>query len=295
MIPRALSEWSLQSIRDLLAMGMFEPDTFDWKETLPVSKDEEGKRRLRKTCAAFANSFGGFIIFGIKDRRDLSVDERLIGMNAAFELPREFGNYPAGCSPSVEWTPLQPAIRLANGNMLHVVSIPRSWRAPHAVGNAERGWEFPKRTNKGNEGMSLEEIRNAFTRLAETRRSLVALSRNLELNRNAWSQKLADLNEGKSVYLGESLTRALEDFMSAPVFENEIPFNDVAAVWQWAKRSDRLVEIFTAPINVVPAKDAARQGLLNIFNRAVPTCDKLIATITRILRRLEDTPQPDIA
>ena len=71
MIPQALGEWTVESVRRLLELGAHEGDRFELKEALPHSKDEAGKDRLRKTCAAFANSFGGFIIFGVKDQRDL--------------------------------------------------------------------------------------------------------------------------------------------------------------------------------------------------------------------------------
>src|SRR5688500_6671916 len=108
-------------------MGMYEPDAFDWKEMLPHSRGEPDKDRLRKSCASFANSAGGFLIFGVKDSRSLAVDDRLAGINAADELPRDFGNFPALCYPPVEWRPLQPAIALPNGRVIHVIEIPKSW------------------------------------------------------------------------------------------------------------------------------------------------------------------------
>ena len=45
--------------------------------------------------------------------------------------------------------------------MIHVVHVAASSRRPHAVSEDERWW-FCKRTNKGTESMSYEEVRGAF-------------------------------------------------------------------------------------------------------------------------------------
>ena len=59
MIPETLAGWNLEVVRALVEQGVFETDRFDFKETLPHSKDEKGKSRLRRDVAAFANSGGG--------------------------------------------------------------------------------------------------------------------------------------------------------------------------------------------------------------------------------------------
>jgi hypothetical protein len=60
MVPESLGGWSLASIRQLVAAGVFETRRFDFKEMLP--RDDAGKQRLRKTFAAFANAEGGFLV-----------------------------------------------------------------------------------------------------------------------------------------------------------------------------------------------------------------------------------------
>jgi predicted HTH transcriptional regulator len=71
--PTALQDWTLDYITSLLTQGAFEPDSFDFKETLPHSKNASDKLHLRKTIAAFANSGGGFLIYGIKEDRDRTI------------------------------------------------------------------------------------------------------------------------------------------------------------------------------------------------------------------------------
>ena len=154
---------------------MFESDRFDFKEMLPLKKAEPDKIGLKKLCAAFANSDGGFLIFGVKDNKDLSAADRIVGLDPAQDFPVQFGNYPGASEPSLSgaWSFRNPPIMLGNGRVVHVVHVPPSPRRPHGVLEEQRWW-FCKRTNKGTEVMSHEEIRMSFQDL-ETRRSKLAL------------------------------------------------------------------------------------------------------------------------
>jgi predicted HTH transcriptional regulator len=175
MIPQQLSDWSIESISEILITGRFETETFDFKEKLPDSKDEKAKERLRKTCCAFANSDGAFIVFGILDDKSKPPEKRLVGLSPNNDFPEHFGNYPRSCAPSIYWTFLNPPLPLPDGNILHIVHIPKSWKAPHATGDSDNGWNFTKRTNKGNEGMGIEEIRSGFLGYYEKRLKLQLL------------------------------------------------------------------------------------------------------------------------
>ena len=67
MLPTSLDDWTLNVVIELLQTGAFESEHFDYKEMLPHSGDQGAKDRLRKTCCAFANTDGGFIVFGVSD------------------------------------------------------------------------------------------------------------------------------------------------------------------------------------------------------------------------------------
>ncbi len=175
VVPHILTDWSVTTIVELLEKDMFETDRFDYKQALPDSDDARGKGRLRHACCAFANSDGGFIVFGIADDRFKTSTERLVGMDPAMDFPQHFGNYPKNCVQSIEWDFLNPPLKLDTGNVIHVVEIPKSWKAPHASGNQEEGWSFKKRTNQGTEGMTIEEIRSAFLGVYEKRLKLQLL------------------------------------------------------------------------------------------------------------------------
>jgi len=175
MIPKTLAEWDIDTLVDLLTKGYFESEEFDFKGHLPHSNDDRGKRRLVKTCCAFANSNGGFLIFGVSDDTSVPVQDRLVGLDSAFDLPEQFGSYPQKCMPTVQWDFKNPPISLENGRVIHIIHIGRSWNAPHSFEVDNDGRCFAKRTNKGNEPMSYEEIRMAFLQYYEKRLKLQLL------------------------------------------------------------------------------------------------------------------------
>ncbi|MSQ09678.1 MAG: ATP-binding protein [Dehalococcoidia bacterium] len=157
---------------DLLAKGTWENEAFDFKEKLPP--DEKGKDQLRRTCAAFVNSSGGRLIIGVKDDRELAPKDRAVGLPSNLDFPVQFGSFPALVEPSVDWSFQNPPLVLPSGSVIHVVSIPPSWKAPHWV-KLNSGFVFPKRTNKRNDTMSYLEVQNAFLGLYEKRLKLQLL------------------------------------------------------------------------------------------------------------------------
>jgi Putative DNA-binding domain len=175
---------------------MFENETFDYKQSLPNSRDDNGKGRLRRVCCAFANSQGGFIVFGISDDRSQSPEDRLLGVDSNLDFPQQFGNYPKTCNPSIEWNFLNPPLNLQSGNVLHIVEIPKSWKAPHATGDRETGWRFTKRTNQGDEGMTVDEVRQVFLGYYEKRLKLQLLRAELEALK-AQASQAANVSQGQ--------------------------------------------------------------------------------------------------
>lgn len=201
MIPTALNDWTLETIKLLLGSGFIESDRLDWKEMLPHKRDEKDKERLRQTCAALANASGGFLVFGVKDNSALTPDARIVGMEASSELAAHFGNYASECIPPVQWEHRNPPLLLASGRVVFVVHIPPSWRAPHAVRTGSRDLAFWKRTNKGNEQMAYDDIRASFEGRRHRERVLKALKVELIMIERA----LRDLCDNRDPFGGLDL------------------------------------------------------------------------------------------
>jgi len=167
VIPDTLDGWTLEKIHEIAAAGVTENDLFDFKADLQPPEHQ------RKTVAAFANSDGGFLVFGVTN------DRRVEGV-ANTELARDFGSkLGEDLSPSVEFRfGVRPHV-LPSGRFLYVAHVPKSPRAPHAV-YVNGAWTFLKRTAAGsNEPMTYEEIRLAFQDTENRRTKLALLSSEL--------------------------------------------------------------------------------------------------------------------
>jgi hypothetical protein len=180
LVPNQLSEWTIDAITTLLVQGYRETEVFDFKEMLPDTRNRTAKRDLDTDCAAFANAGGGFLIFGVADDSSKKPVDRVVGIDPATDFPEHFGAYARRCEPSVKWRFRNPALRLPSGRVVHVVEIPRSWEAPHAVKDENGGLLFPKRTNKGTELMSYNEIRLTYLGYYEKRLKLQLLMAELQ-------------------------------------------------------------------------------------------------------------------
>jgi len=151
IVPATLAGWTLQKIEETARASITENDLFDLKADLQTAEHE------RKTVAAFANSAGGFLVFGVTN------DRRIEGVSNT-ELVRDFGIHLRDkMSPSVEFRFADRPHPLPNGRLVYVAHVPRSARAPHAV-YVNGAWAFLKRSPAGsNDPMTYEEIHAAFT------------------------------------------------------------------------------------------------------------------------------------
>lgn len=168
MIPASLTGWTLDVVRRVAASAITENDIFDLKADLQPAEHQ------RKIVAAFANTRGGYLVFGVDN------DRQVLGVQNP-ELARDFGSkLRNGIEPAVDYTVGTP-LQVAPDRFVYVIEVPRSNRVPHAV-FLNNSWTFLKRTAGGsNDPMTYEEIRLAFQD-TETKRSKLALvSSELEL------------------------------------------------------------------------------------------------------------------
>ncbi len=89
-IPPNVNGWTLELIEKLVAQGYLETDFYDFKAELR-SKEVGHNRRLTATACAFANTKGGFIVFGVKDLANGKMTGRIEGIEADSDLAKEFG------------------------------------------------------------------------------------------------------------------------------------------------------------------------------------------------------------
>lgn len=289
MIPRTLTDWSTNVVVDMLTRSLFETDHYDNKQKLPDPRNHAAKDRLRRTCCAFANSDGGFIVFGISDDRALPAEDRLVGLDKTQDFPQQFGNYPRKCVPSIEWNFLNPPLSLPSSKVLHVVEIPKSWKAPHATGGHDGAWWFTKRTNQGNEGMTIEEIRSAFLGLYEKRLKLQLLHAELAaLKENAQSAYMTgeEIEERYSlvsfdVHVIESI---LADTYSITASDSEL-LQALAQIRQLTRVANNKIQLFFSIVLVPMTNKKTLVREHNVFME--PTCAELVSLCEIATTRLE--------
>ena len=198
MIPKRLEDWSYHKIKELVDKNINESKTHDFKFVLPNSIE------LTKDCCAFANTDGGFIVLGVREK---GPHFDIVGIDNDKEFANRFGQ-------KINALPANPGfvvgdfIPIPNSKkILAVVHIPKSYYRPHIPSQKDLGI-FWKRTNAGNEQMTYEEIRESFgqqsqvTEIIERRRK----------NRISWFayHSLSVLESLKKKY--EELYQAIEEY-----------------------------------------------------------------------------------
>src|SRR6266516_3373819 len=105
MFPDDLSTLTYEDIVAIVERLEFEPGPVDFKEVLNPSAGPgraEAIQSFRRTVCAMANSAGGWIIFGVKDRAaGLPSQDRVIGIPLGGDLRRQFGDKLVGIVPEV--------------------------------------------------------------------------------------------------------------------------------------------------------------------------------------------------
>jgi hypothetical protein len=164
MVPKTLEEWSLETVQELCSAGLGESDTHDFKTALPDA------RNTTKISCAFANTFGGFLIYGVRERSGSFCIE---GVDADNELSARLRQR-IRADPHIEVSLPKLISVPGSAKVLYVFAIPQSTRRPHLPSVAEERF-FWKRSNSICEYMTLEEIRYQMLSYDEKKEKLTLL------------------------------------------------------------------------------------------------------------------------
>ncbi|GIV67046.1 MAG: hypothetical protein KatS3mg047_1439 [Bellilinea sp.] len=150
---------------DLITNQVSEGKRIEYKSTLPNST-EESKKEFLADVSSFANTQGGFLIFGIdeengypKELSGIEVDDPDAEKLRLEDMIRN------GIEPRIPMISIS-AIRLENQHYVFVIYIPQSFLLPHMVTfrNLSR---FYARNSAGKYQMDVQELRQSFL-LSET-------------------------------------------------------------------------------------------------------------------------------
>ena len=161
MLPNVINDITKNHIDALLTDGISENHELDYKRELPEGSD----RRIGflKDVAAFANTSGGDLVFGIEEERNSEGKHtgraaKILGVkglddNRKIKLEQWIRT---GIEPRV-YVQLCQIDGYADGPVL-VVRVQKSWMGPHMVRDEFRFWA---RANQGNFEMNALQVREA--------------------------------------------------------------------------------------------------------------------------------------
>jgi hypothetical protein len=178
MIPKRLEEITISDLSALISEGRTEDRTIEYKLKVPSSAESERVPWLLKPVCSFANTDGGDLIFGIREKRGVpevlegiavdNIDQEKLGLEHMMQN---------GIETQIRGVHIKD-IKLENGKYIIIVRVPKSWIAPHRVkGNLK----FYARNSAGTYELDIPQIRQAFLlsdtlnqRITEFRASRIA-------------------------------------------------------------------------------------------------------------------------
>lgn len=152
-------------IEDLINSQETEGKNVEYKAALSLST-EDGKKEFLADISSFANTSGGFILFGVEEEK--GIPTKAIGIeveNFDAEKLRIDNIIRDGISPRVPGVAMQPVL-LKNGRFVFAIFIPKSLASPHMV-TYKGSSRFFARNSAGKYILDVQELRQAFL-LSET-------------------------------------------------------------------------------------------------------------------------------
>ena len=157
---RALGEWTEDDLQSLIASGVQESLTLDYKRSVALDKSNNCRNEISKDVSAFANSAGGQIIYGISENNHLpeSIDAGLDPAVVTREWLEQVIN--STIKPRIQ-NLLIKLVSLHNGRVAYALDIPQATSlAPHQASDHR----YYRRFNYQSVPMEDYEVRDLLRR-----------------------------------------------------------------------------------------------------------------------------------
>jgi hypothetical protein len=164
MIGKRLEDITGDDVASLIAGGVAEGRTIEYKRELPGGSDGD-KKEFLADASSFANTSGGDLVFGMDESQGLPT--QLIGLQSGdldLEIRRLDSILSSGLDPRIRYT--SRIVSSRENQKALVIRVEHSWSGPHRV--VFKGHDkFYGRNSAGKYPLDVNELRAAFT-LSET-------------------------------------------------------------------------------------------------------------------------------
>jgi hypothetical protein len=158
---KPLAEAVQQDIVDLKDNQVPESRTLDYKRELYPPTDE-GKRDFLKDVTAFANTVGGYLLFGVEEKEGVPVAVDGVDVGDFDRLRLLWENLlRTAVDPPVRGVEFHPPVKLGGGKHVLIVEVPRSIARPHAV-TIGKHFRFYGRNSTEAYPLEVSDLRQAF-------------------------------------------------------------------------------------------------------------------------------------
>lgn len=214
---KPLANVNLDDLKALLDSRVEESKCIDFKRDLPGNTDSD-KREFCADVSSFANTNGGYMLFGIAESEGAATE--IVGVTISdadatrlrFEQLLQSGVVPR--LPNVEYK----EVKISKDRSVLILHIERSWRGPHLV-KAGDGFRACKRAANGKYSMDIDQLRGAFSQTSE-------LSDRAKRWRN---DRLSEIQNGNEVVLVTGRSRVVLHLV--PLWslgsESQLDVNDI--------------------------------------------------------------------
>jgi hypothetical protein len=176
MWSQSLDTLAPSDIQCLIEDEVEESASLEYKEQLPGGGDED-RREFLYDVSALANAGGGYLLFGISDKRDsqnkpTGIADKIVGLvapNVSAEIARLENMIRDGIAPRL--TGVHNKVLDCGPAIVLVLAIPQSWNAPHMV-TFKHANKFYSRVSSGKYLMSVDQIGRAFCMQSALRESI---------------------------------------------------------------------------------------------------------------------------
>jgi hypothetical protein len=272
-------------IQGLVDNAVSEARTLDYKEKLPGNTDG-AKKEFLSDVASFANASGGYIFFGLEEKRDADGQPTgepdrvvpLANLNVDKEMLRLEQLIRDGISPRIQGVQIRDIPGFQHGHVL-AIHIPQSWSAPHMVIYKSPS-RFYSRNSRGKYPLDISEIRTAFA-LTQSARDSVAAFRNDRLGQIVANGTPVLLQDNPKVILHVVPVSGLTSFGQLDIAATEERVRALAPLYGggWNSRFN-----FDGILHFIPTADGSPSpGYMQLFRNG-----SIEAVDARLLARMDE-------